>query len=170
MNRRVAAALLVACTLLGLATGCAKDADTLDSAATATQVQQVIGGRIDPDVDHVTCPTEIARGSGKSFTCTAVLAKGLGRVRLRVTQANDGKALQIGLLDAVIDRADAAQHLHRSLVETYHRSFTVSCGSAGPVVMAPGATFPCTAKDANSSRKVVATVVDPTGTFRFDVG
>jgi len=162
--------VLVVWALVGVASGCANDADTLDTASTATQVQQVIGGRIDPDVDHVSCPKEIPRGDGKSFTCTAVLAKGLGRVRLRVTEANDGEALKIGLLDAVIDRADAAQHLHRSLVETYHRGFTVNCGAAGPVVMAPGTTFPCTAKDATSTRKVVATVADPTGTLRFDVG
>jgi len=162
--------LLSACALVAVLAGCSKDADSLDSGATATEVQRVIGGRIDPDVDHVTCPDDIERGTGESFTCTAVLAGGLGRVRLRVTQVDDGEVLRIGLIDAVVDRVDAARQLHRSLVASYHRTFTVDCGPAGPVVLAPKATFRCTAKDADGTRTVVATVVDPTGTLRFDLG
>ena len=173
MSRRRCAplvGLLAACALVAVLAGCSKDAATLDSSATATEVQRVIGGRIDPDVDHVACPDDLQRGTGKSFTCTAVLADGLGRVRLRVTQLADGETLRIGLLDAVVDRVDAARQLHRSLVASYHRSFTVDCGPAGPVVLAPKATFTCTAKDPDGTRRVVATVADPTGTLRFDIG
>lgn len=170
--RRVVASVTLVVGVGPLAlVGCGRGhADTLDPGATATEVQRVIGGRIEPDVDHVTCPTSIDRGTGTTFTCTAVLADGLGRVRLRVTQTDDGKSLAIALRDAVIDKQDAAQHLHRDLVETYHRSFTVDCGSAGPVVVKPGTTFTCQARDGAGKRAVKVTVVDPAGTFHFDIG
>ena len=99
-----------------------------------------------------------------------MLAEGIGVVRLDVTQGREGERLAVGLVDAVVDHADAADELHRALVDAYGRSFEVDCGTAGPVVAKPGSTFGCKATDENGARTITATVENSAGDLSFDLG
>lgn len=163
----VAASGLV--VLLGLE-ACGEPAATLDSAATERAVDRVIGDRIGPPVAEVQCPEEIARGSGKRFSCRAVLEDGAGTIRLRVRQVDDDGRLQAEPIDAVVDTDVVAEDLRATLVRAYLRGFTVDCGKAGPKVVEPDTKFTCDAKDSAGRREVAVTVVDAAGTLRYDVG
>ena len=155
--------------LLGLA-GCSEPSNTLDPAVSERAVDKVIGGRIGPPVAEVRCPKEITKGTGKRFSCRAVLEDDAGSVRLRVRQVDADGRLRVDLLDAVLDADDVAGDVTRALVRTYRRQFTVDCGEEGPRVVAPDTTFTCDAEDSAGRRQVVVTVVDAAGTLRYDVG
>lgn len=162
--------LAVVLAAMGVAAGCAEDADALDRAATERAVERVIGGRIDPVVDRVRCPAEIERGEGERVTCRALLADGGQEVRLRVSQVDEDGRLDVALLDAVLDPADVATDLRRTLVSSFRREFEVDCGDGGPLVAAPDDTFTCTARDPDGEREVTVTVTDAAGTLAYDVG
>lgn len=169
-GRALARALGAALVVLG-ASACSEEATTLDRSATERAVERVLGGRVDADVADVRCPAEIERGVGRRFRCEASLDDDdAGRLRLRVRQVDDDGALAIELLDAVVDPQDVATDLTRSLVEELGRSFTVDCGAAGPLVVAPGHVLTCSVADATSEREVAVTVTDAAGTLAYDVG
>lgn len=163
---RAAAAGAVAVAVLA---GCART-PTLDRAGTERAIEKVIGGRITQPIEAVTCPAHLRKGEGEVATCRAVLADGAGTVRLRVRQTDGDAHLDVDLLDAVVDRTAAATALHRELVAAYERTFTVDCGDGGPIVVAPGKGFTCSASDGTSTRTVRATVTDAAGTVTFDIG
>lgn len=161
-----AVALLVALATL---VGCAQEATTLERSETERAVQRVIGGRITVPIDRIRCPAVIERGSGRRSVCQAVLSDGAGEVRVRVTQGEDD-ALEVGLLDAVLDRAAVSEDLRRTLVETYRRSFAVVCAEPDILIAAPGSTFTCRVDDGDERRDIEVAVVDATGTVSYDVG
>lgn len=168
-GRHPVALVASACAVaVALVAGCART-PTLDRAGTERAIEKVIGGRITQPVETVTCPAHLRKGEGEVATCRAVLADGVGTVRLRVRQTDGDAHLDVELIDAVIDRTAAATALHRELVAAYARTFTVDCG-AGPIVVAPGKAFECSASDGTTTRTVQATVTDAAGTVTFDLG
>ncbi len=149
---------------------CTQGAKSLDRAATERAVLAALADRVVPVPSEVDCPANIDRGADEVVTCQALLPDQLGTVRVEVRQRDGGDGLNVSLIDAVIDRAAVAESLHGELVEAYGRSFTVTCGEAGPEVMAPGDRFDCEASDEQGSRTVRAEVADSAGTITFDLG
>lgn len=156
--------------LIATVGACSQGANSLDRAATERAVLATLAERMTPVPDEVSCPANIDRGADEVVTCDAILPDGIGTVRVDVSQRDGGSSLDIDLVDAIIDRAKVATDLRRELVDAYGRTFTVSCGEAGPEVMEPGAEFDCEATDEGGSRTIRARVVNGAGTVTFDIG
>ena len=163
------AAALSLCLSLGGA-GCAREPERLDQAATERTVGEVVADRVDLGVDRVRCPGDIPREQGATVVCTVRFDDVDRPLNVTVRQADGSGRLSVTFRQAVVDRADVADDLRRTLVERFERTFLVDCGEAGPLVVDPGRHLSCKARDRGGPRAVDVTVVDTAGTLRYRIG
>lgn len=164
-DRLVAGALLAGALLVG----CSSSADSLDRAATQRQVGRAVAAEVEPAVAATTCPGHLEQRRGGTFSCSIRLGGGAGTLHVTVRQADDEGRLEVSRREAVLAASGIAASLKADLRDTFDRSFQVDCGDAGWKVRKAGDTLTCTARDRSSRRLVEVTVVDASGTLRFDV-
>lgn len=165
---RTAQLVVSAIVALAVLAGCSQPAETLERAGTQRAVSRVITGRVDGAVPTTSCPRDIARGKGRTVTCTVTLKGTEGTVRTRVRQVDGDGTLAVSVLDAVVANSRVTTELKAQLKARFARAFQADCGQ-GLRIVAPGETFRCRARDAGGRRTVTVTVTDPAGTLRFRV-
>lgn len=161
-------AALVAVAGLALLAACSDDAGTLEPTATQRAVGKAVAAEVDPKVTSTSCPDEIERDEGATFTCVVVL-QGAGKLPVTVTQADGDGALDVEPEAAVVTQERITSELKASLKDQFERNFQVSCDTDEVAVREPGSTSTCAARDATSRRTVTVTVTDAAGTLAFEV-
>ena len=153
-----------------LAVSCSRDAEFLDRAATERSVAEAVADSVELGIDRVRCPGEIPRGSGETVMCTVRFDDATRALTVAVRQRDGAGRLEVTFRQAVVDPADIATDLRRTLIDRFGRAFLVDCGEAGPVVVNPGHHVSCKARDRSGPKAIDGTVIDVAGTMRYRIG
>jgi hypothetical protein len=166
MHRRLVGLLV---PLVAAAASCSnvKIGHTLDASSAGRQIAGSLATTTGLAAPPVHCPKGIQVRTGQTFDCTTNLE---GQpVTVHVTLNDNRGQFTFKPASAILIVARAASAIKTNVDQQTGGPTTVDCGTRQILVLAPGATFPCTALAAGVSRTVTVTVSDLQGNVRFQL-
>jgi Domain of unknown function (DUF4333) len=149
--------------LIGLS-ACSSGPDLLDVA----RVNKTVSTRARVDFPGVAlgrtrCPKQVEKRQGASFVCTVPV--GDQTLRVRIVQRDAAGHLQLEAQEAVIQKPalESFVAVHASI------SAMVNCGTRPVLVLAPGASVPCSVSFSDGTMQTVSVrVIDTAGTVAIE--
>ena len=137
---------------------------TIDDERGERFIRGVVAEQIGARVEAVTCPEDVKRKKGTTFTCAVTGADG-SKGDVLVTQRDDeGASL---LVNAPFLHMGEAETVMRKQIAKQAKVDDVAVACPEIVVLKKGALFRCRVTSAGRSRNVVARLTDEQGHFRY---